>query len=162
MRHFDKFRWIRHIFFWFFWRYTYQSWKNNAVFLLASSAELVVSYIKMKYTKSLERSPSVGDFYGTGIEILAGFGPVGITEKKTFGPIMSNFWGRFFKFSRVEKKIKNIVTSALKSFIKWSPIIFSWKIRKKNNYRIRNVFNCGTYLLWLWLNISSMQWPKIS
>ena len=32
----------------------------------------------------------VGDFYGTGIEIWAGFGPVGNTEKK-FGPIMSNF-----------------------------------------------------------------------
>ena len=27
-------------------------------------------------TKSLERSPAVGDFYGTGIEIWAGFGPV--------------------------------------------------------------------------------------
>ena len=26
-----------------------------------------------------------------GIEIWAGFRPVGITEKKTFGPIMSNF-----------------------------------------------------------------------
>jgi hypothetical protein len=36
--------------------------------------------------------------YGTEIEILAGFGPVGITEKK-IGPIMSNFCGRFFMFS---------------------------------------------------------------
>ena len=26
----------------------------------------------------------VGDFHGTGIEIWAGFGPVGITEKKNF------------------------------------------------------------------------------
>ena len=26
----------------------------------------------------------MGDFYGTGIEILAGFVPVGITEKKKF------------------------------------------------------------------------------
>ena len=33
----------------------------------------------------------MGDFYGTGIEIWAGFGPVGNTEKKNFGPIMSNF-----------------------------------------------------------------------
>jgi hypothetical protein len=32
----------------------------------------------------------VGDFYGTGIEIWAGFGQIGITEKK-IGPIMSNF-----------------------------------------------------------------------
>merc|ERR1712051_1103506 len=28
--------------------------------------------------KSLYRSPAVGDFYGTGIEFWAGFGPVGI------------------------------------------------------------------------------------
>ena len=33
-------------------------------------------------TKSLKRSPVVEDFYGTGIEIWAGFGPVGIIEKK--------------------------------------------------------------------------------
>ena len=31
--------------------------------------------------KSLQRSPAVGDFYGTGIETWAGFGPVGITKK---------------------------------------------------------------------------------
>ena len=39
--------------------------------------------------KSIERSPAVGDFYGTRIEIWAGFGLVGITEK--IGLIMSNF-----------------------------------------------------------------------
>ena len=33
----------------------------------------------------------VEDFYGMVIEIWTGFGPVGVTEKKTFGPIMSNF-----------------------------------------------------------------------
>ena len=44
----------------------------------------------MSLPKSLERSPAVGDFYGTGIEIWAGFWPVGITEKKIV-PIMSNF-----------------------------------------------------------------------
>jgi hypothetical protein len=32
----------------------------------------------------------VGDFFGTGIEIWAGFGPVGITGKKLW-LIMSNF-----------------------------------------------------------------------
>ena len=32
----------------------------------------------------------VSNFYGTEIEIWAGFGPVGSSEKKT-GPIMSNF-----------------------------------------------------------------------
>ena len=30
------------------------------------------------------------------------------TEENTFGPIMSNFWGRFFKF-KWSKKLKNIV-----------------------------------------------------
>ena len=34
---------------------------------------------------SLYRSPVVGYFYGTGIEIWAGFGPVGITEKTNLG-----------------------------------------------------------------------------
>jgi hypothetical protein len=29
----------------------------------------------------------VGDFYRTGIEIWAGFGPVGITEKKDLGQL---------------------------------------------------------------------------
>ena len=32
---------------------------------------------------------AVGDFYGIEIEIWAGFGPVGITEKKPVGVIMS-------------------------------------------------------------------------
>jgi hypothetical protein len=32
----------------------------------------------------------MSNFHGTEIEIWAGFGPVGITEKK-IGPIMSNF-----------------------------------------------------------------------
>ena len=31
------------------------------------------------------------DFYGTGIEIWAGFGPIGSTEKNVSGQIMSNF-----------------------------------------------------------------------
>ena len=46
----------------------------------------------LKYSQSHYRGVPwwVGDFYGTGIEIWAGFGPVGITEKK-IGLIMSNF-----------------------------------------------------------------------
>ena len=32
-----------------------------------------------------------GRFYGTGIEIRAGFGPIGSNEKKGSAPIMSNF-----------------------------------------------------------------------
>ena len=49
----------------------------------------------------------MGDVYGIGIEIWAGSGPVGITEKKRFGLIMGNFSGRFFMFSW-EKKIKTL------------------------------------------------------
>jgi hypothetical protein len=43
----------------------------------------------------------LGDFYGTGIEIWAGFGlDLGwlALMKKKFGPIMSNFSGQFFHF----------------------------------------------------------------
>ena len=47
----------------------------------------------------------MGDFYGTGIEIWAGFGPIGSTEKKGSGPIMSNFLGWFFHVFRGKKKL---------------------------------------------------------
>ena len=47
----------------------------------------------------------VGDFYGTGIEIWAGFGPVGITEKtniwanyeQLLRPVFSSFCGQKIK-----------------------------------------------------------------
>ena len=55
----------------------------------------------------------MGNFYGTGIEFWAGFGPLGINEKK--GPIMSNFLGQFFQIfmgKKNLKKNKNIVASA--------------------------------------------------
>ena len=58
----------------------------------------------MKYTKSLERSPSVGDFYGTGIEILAGFGPVGITEKKNIWADYEQLLRPFFQVFAGRKK----------------------------------------------------------
>ena len=47
----------------------------------------------------------MGDFYGTGIEIWTGFGPIGSTEKKGSGPIMSNFWGCFFHVFSGKKKM---------------------------------------------------------
>ena len=43
-------------------------------------------------SKSLERSPAVGDFYGTRIEIWAGFGPVG----QLLRPFFSCFHGQNF------------------------------------------------------------------
>ena len=60
----------------------------------------------------------VSNFYGTEIEIWAGFGLVGITEKKlgqlwgTFEVDFSCFQGHFFK-----NNFKNIVAFALKSCI---------------------------------------------
>ena len=65
----------------------------------------------------------MGDFYGTGIEIWAGFGPVSNTEKKCWGPIMSNFWGRFF-LCLGSKKFLNFFFKTLKNFIKISLKIF--------------------------------------
>ena len=57
-------------------------------------------------------------FYGTEINIWAGFRPVGSTEKKIW-PIISNFWGRLFSCFHGQKKFSiNIVASALKSCIK--------------------------------------------
>ena len=41
--------------------------------------------------KSLHKRRAGRHFYGTENEIWAGFGPVGNTEKKRFGLIMSNF-----------------------------------------------------------------------
>jgi hypothetical protein len=51
------------------------------------------------------KSLYISNFYGTEIEIWAGFGPVGNTEKK-FGPILSNFWGCFFHVFMGTKKFK--------------------------------------------------------
>ena len=41
--------------------------------------------------KSLYRSRAGRHFFETENMIWAGFGPIGNTEKKKFGPIMSNF-----------------------------------------------------------------------
>ena len=61
------------------------------------------------------QSPAAEDFYGTGIEIWAGFGPVGITEKNPLGPLWATFEAVF-----MGKKNKNIEASEIKSCIKWS------------------------------------------
>ena len=44
-----------------------------------------IYYLLNVQPKSLERSPAVRDFYGTGIEFWAGFGPIGTTENKGLG-----------------------------------------------------------------------------
>ena len=46
---------------------------------------------------------AVSNFYGTGIEIWAGFGPVGNTEKKVGGQLWATFEGGFFMFSGSKK-----------------------------------------------------------
>ena len=52
----------------------------------------------------------MGDFYGAGIEIWAGFGPIGSTAKKGSGLIMSNFRGWFFHVFRGEKMLNFLKT----------------------------------------------------
>ena len=47
----------------------------------------------------------MGDFYGTGIEIWAGFGPVG----KKIGPSISNFRGWFFHVFMDKRKIETFL-----------------------------------------------------
>ena len=60
----------------------------------------------------------MGDFYGTGIEILAGFVPVGITEKKKFWVDYEQLFRLVISSFHGQKKGKNIVASALKSCMK--------------------------------------------
>ena len=60
---------------------------------------VVVIYLYMVQTKSSYISRAESNFYGTEIEIWAGFGPIGNTEKK-FGPILIIFWGQFFHVFR--------------------------------------------------------------
>ena len=47
----------------------------------------------------------MGDFFGTGIEIWAGFGPICSTEKKGLGQLRATFLGDFFMFSGAKKKL---------------------------------------------------------
>ena len=56
-------------------------------------------------------------FYGTEIEIWAGLGPVGNTEKKIGADYEQHLWTFFIIFSWAIF-FKNIVLSALKSSIK--------------------------------------------
>ena len=48
----------------------------------------------------------MGDFYGTGIEIWARYGRVGITEKK-LGQLSATFEAGFFMFSWAKKNSKS-------------------------------------------------------
>ena len=52
----------------------------------------------------------MGDFYGTGIEIWAGFGPVGNTEKKTWADYEQLFKVFFscFQGQKFKKKMKTL------------------------------------------------------
>ena len=71
------------------------SQKNS---LCEKQSSFVVSFLLRIFllsAKSLYISHTMSNFYGTEIEIWAGFRPVGSTEKK-LGLIMRNFWGRFF------------------------------------------------------------------
>ena len=71
--------------------------------------------------KSLYISHAMSNFHGTEIEIWAGFGPVGNTEKKIWADY-DQFLRAVFSCIQGQKKslnfFKNIVASALKSCIK--------------------------------------------
>ena len=83
--------------------------------------------------KSLYISHVVSNFYWTEIEIWAGFGPVGNTEKnwadyeKLLRSVFSCFQGQNF-FKTI---FKHILVSALKSCIKWNNKKKIWYLEKK-------------------------------
>jgi hypothetical protein len=71
--------------------------------------------------KSLYESQAVSNFYGTEMEIWAGFGPVGITGKKfwvDFEQLLRVVLSCFHGQKKLENFLKNVVASALKSCIK--------------------------------------------
>ena len=75
----------------------------------------------MKQAKSLYRSRAVSHFYGTEYEILAGFGPVGNTEKKNWVDYEQLLRGGFFMFTwqkkifRFFKKYCSVCTKKLQN-----------------------------------------------
>ena len=71
--------------------------------------------------KSLYISPAVTNFYGTEIEIFAGFGPVGNTEKKIWADyeqLLRAVSPCFHGQNKILIFLLNIVASALKSCTK--------------------------------------------
>ena len=52
---------------------------------------IIFNFLDYKTKLLTKLSRAVSNFYETEIKIWAGFGPVDNTEKRKFGPIMSNF-----------------------------------------------------------------------
>ena len=77
--------------------------------------------------KSLYISCGVSNFYGTVIEIWAGFGPVGSTEKMNLLQLWATFEDVFFCFHG-QKKIESVHTKNLQYsfFYKKNVRIFIW------------------------------------
>ena len=71
----------------------------------------------------------MGDFYGTGIEIWAGFGPIGSTKKRGLGRLS----GCFFHVFRVKTNLK----------LKKKNIFFLIFFITIICYRIRNIASCS-------------------
>ena len=88
-----------------------------------------------KSLKSLHRSRTGSQFYGTEYEICADFGPIGNIEKK-WGLIMSNFGEQFFHVSRSKKPffkfLKNFVASPLKIWIIICFICFTRQLQQSS------------------------------
>ena len=65
-------------------------------------------------------------FYGTGIEIWAGFGPIGSIKKTGSGPIMSNLLRVVFMFSGAKTNVKIF----LETFSVYTKKLHKMKLRK--------------------------------
>ena len=88
-----------------------------------------IAVIQSRQSKSLQRSRAVGDFYGTGIEIWAGFGPV----RQLLRPVFSCFHGQ----KKILKTLQTVKTFLAQNEVNFF-ILFFLKSFKK--IRLRNIF----------------------
>ena len=80
--------------------------RKKCTFNAATILQLAIFTILVRYDQSHYIEVAQGDiFMEQKIVIWAGFGPIGNTEKKKFGPIMSNFRGRVFHVFRYKKNL---------------------------------------------------------
>ena len=92
------------------------------------------NFLLFKVHPSINTQPALGDFWWYGISVLGPFRQPGQCIKKGSGPILSNFLGRFFHVLGGKKNFefffKNILGTALKSYIKWLLYFFFIIIEK--------------------------------
>ena len=93
-----------------------------------------------------------GDFYVTGIEIWAGFGPVGITENKNiwadYQPLLRQFYSNFHEQNFLLKRLKHRST--------WTEKLYQMKLKKIFLFAPLETPHHSTYLECL-----CMQWTIV-